>query len=602
MQAHAKRLIDLGFNVFPLAPFSKNPPLVTDFTGQSRNCAEMYMRWWAEHSENNIGLSCEGLLVLDIDVRKGGMETFKKLRAQLQLPSTMTFRTASGGFHVLYDCPEETRNSVQKLGAGLDVRAIGGYIVAPGSRTEKGSYTILAAISVVPAPDALIQLCASTVKASTQLQDQISPVDQTRAITLVKTYLAKAPPATEGAGGDDSTYRILCKVRDYGVLPENALEAVYDWNQRCIPPWSIEELRSKIHNAYAYARNSYAVDSTEALFPDEDAPKKGGAYSFADIDLKQILRLDYLVKHWITKGTHNMLFGPWGAGKTFIALDLASRIASGEECFGSRVCAGGVLYLSYEGNISMQKRMAAIKARHPERKLELFLMLPMRHALVSKALPDRRAYGWAQAKQALEYFVYRHKQNPLLVIVDTLRNALGGSDSDPDLTTPYFGFLQEMTALSGSGTLTVHHPGHSDKTRSRGDSGLEAAMDTIIRIDPETKLIGTIKQRDGAARKIYYDLIPVSLGNDPEGEDCTSCVVEYADGNPASMALSYTHRQVYDALTTQFEPEESFTKTRYYLAAGQLSKSAKDAALGALLDKGYVVVNGTAYQLGGDIF
>jgi len=58
-----------------------------------------------------------------------------------------------------------------------------------------------------------------------------------------RDYLANAPLAVEGATGDDTTYKVAARVKDFGVDRETcaALMAEY-WNDRCSPPWALDEL------------------------------------------------------------------------------------------------------------------------------------------------------------------------------------------------------------------------------------------------------------------------------------------------------------------------------------------------------------------------
>ena len=95
--------------------------------------------WWRSWPTANVGIRTgaeSGLVVLDIDVDKGGPESLAALEAEHgPLPVTLTVRTGSGGGHRYFLHPgEPIRNDAsRKLGAGLDVRGDGGYIVAPPS-------------------------------------------------------------------------------------------------------------------------------------------------------------------------------------------------------------------------------------------------------------------------------------------------------------------------------------------------------------------------------------------------------------------------------------------------------------------------------------
>ncbi|HZT66102.1 MAG TPA: phage/plasmid primase, P4 family [Acidimicrobiales bacterium] len=95
--------------------------------------------WWRSWPAANVGIrtgaECD-LVVLDVDVDKGGPESLTALEgAHGLLPTTLTVRTGSGGEHRYFRHPgEPIRNDAgRKLGAGLDVRGDGGYIVAPPS-------------------------------------------------------------------------------------------------------------------------------------------------------------------------------------------------------------------------------------------------------------------------------------------------------------------------------------------------------------------------------------------------------------------------------------------------------------------------------------
>ncbi len=63
------------------------------------------------------------------------------------------------------------------------------------------------------------------------------------------------PPAIEGERGDAHTFRVGCRVaRGFGLDDDQAIEALADWNARCVPPWSDRELRAKLDHARRYGR------------------------------------------------------------------------------------------------------------------------------------------------------------------------------------------------------------------------------------------------------------------------------------------------------------------------------------------------------------
>jgi len=121
--------------------------------------------WWPFM---NLGIATGGstdLLVLDVDPRHGSDQTLAALKAQYgPLPRTFKVRTGSGGIHLYftaYGVSPRIPNSAGKLGLGLDIRAEGGYVVAPPSQTLAGSYSIERAGKVAPCPTWMVELLQS---------------------------------------------------------------------------------------------------------------------------------------------------------------------------------------------------------------------------------------------------------------------------------------------------------------------------------------------------------------------------------------------------------------------------------------------------------
>jgi hypothetical protein len=101
---------------------------------------EVIRAWWTRHPTANIGMatgSGSGLLVIDVDLDKGGFESLAALiHRYKEWPDTPTVRTGGGGIHFYFRFPEdaEIRNDVgRKLGPGIDVRGEGGYVLLPPS-------------------------------------------------------------------------------------------------------------------------------------------------------------------------------------------------------------------------------------------------------------------------------------------------------------------------------------------------------------------------------------------------------------------------------------------------------------------------------------
>ncbi len=156
--AYAKR----GFAVHPLRPRDKRPATAHGLHDATTD-PETLRRWWADTPEANIGLAVPpGYCVLDVDGDTG--------RASLNghhLPETPCGMTGGGGLHYWFAVPEgvPATNRVGIL-PGIDLRAAGGYVVAPPSVHPTGALYSwadglgLGEVKIAPAPAWLVALIA----------------------------------------------------------------------------------------------------------------------------------------------------------------------------------------------------------------------------------------------------------------------------------------------------------------------------------------------------------------------------------------------------------------------------------------------------------
>jgi len=104
--------------------------------------ASVIRGWWRRWPDAGVAIATgRGLVVIDIDVHKGGDDSLVDARRALgDLPESVEVITGSGGRHIYLAAPEGVvvRCSAGQLGPGLDVRADGGYVVAPPSLHVSG--------------------------------------------------------------------------------------------------------------------------------------------------------------------------------------------------------------------------------------------------------------------------------------------------------------------------------------------------------------------------------------------------------------------------------------------------------------------------------
>jgi len=96
---------------------------------------EVIRAWWAKWPDANIGIATgrvSGIIVYDIDGDEG-RATLAAARGQGMLPPT-PYVITSRGFHLYYRLLDPESGEIScSTGGGLDIRADGGYVVAPPS-------------------------------------------------------------------------------------------------------------------------------------------------------------------------------------------------------------------------------------------------------------------------------------------------------------------------------------------------------------------------------------------------------------------------------------------------------------------------------------
>ncbi len=126
----------LGFSIIPLKEKGKTPLIKSWRPFQKKPASEEQIhKWWNAHPRANIGIICgkvSGLVVLDADSKKA--RSFIKKNGFKRTPVSATAK----GRHIYFKHPgERVRNKVGSE-LGLDIRADGGYVVAPPSIHPNG--------------------------------------------------------------------------------------------------------------------------------------------------------------------------------------------------------------------------------------------------------------------------------------------------------------------------------------------------------------------------------------------------------------------------------------------------------------------------------
>jgi hypothetical protein len=129
---------DYGWPVFPLRPGSKIPLTRNGFKDATTDLDQV-TTWWKNTPHANIGLPTgHAFDVIDVDA-PAGWPSYWTMRDNHVIPDVhAVVFTAGAGLH-LYIEPTGGGNLAGTL-PGIDIRGIGGYVVAPPSQDPRGRY------------------------------------------------------------------------------------------------------------------------------------------------------------------------------------------------------------------------------------------------------------------------------------------------------------------------------------------------------------------------------------------------------------------------------------------------------------------------------
>lgn len=293
-------------------------------------------------------------------------------------------------------------------------------------------------------------------------------------------------------------------------------------------------------------------------------------------DLASLPSPSWLIEGHLPEGRLAVLYGPPGAGKSFVALDWALSIAHGVDWLGISTKQGPVVYIAAEGSAGLWQRVRAWQKAH------------------SVELSSKDVYFLAEAAQLMETqpvdkiirTLSQLPQRPALVVFDTLARCMaGGEENSAKDVGRTISNVDRIRSEVGATVLLVHHT-TKDGAAERGSSALRAAADTMISLTASdgTVVLCCDKQKDAAEfDRWYLKLTTVELGASDNLIPETSCVIERSTSEGVSERLTKGEQSILEALkvagdegctATDLKEMTRFAKTTFYRALTNL-KSRK---------------------------
>ena len=221
----------LNFSIIPIkddkTPFIKWTPFQNEI---ARDCQIKW--WWEEWPDANVGIvtgKISNIVVVDID----SIEGFRAVNKYLYLYDNTTMpkvRTPSGGTHVYYKYPFNGIRNNSRIIPDCDLRADGGYVLAPPSTgynwIEKGLLKQFIK-ALIELPESYLKKIKTAVAENTAFDRELFQ---------------------DGTRDDDLYHTAICLLKG-GMSRDNVYQIVEVLSQNCNPPFPLEEARMKIKSA-----------------------------------------------------------------------------------------------------------------------------------------------------------------------------------------------------------------------------------------------------------------------------------------------------------------------------------------------------------------
>lgn len=409
----------------------------------------------------NIGIACgpAGLLVIDED-QDGAFAAFAAAQGA-SIPPTYTVRTGRG-FHYYFHQDGTLGNHEGLLaGRGINVRGVGGYVVAPGSRHESGEmYEALddkAPIAEIPTwlHDALRRRSGIT---------SVSPITASSPKSTSSGIQKHAGPIREGERHNalvsyaGHLLRAGLPIEEAGILMERR------WKQCAQPPEAktpitLQEAQFKLKDVY----DRYLYHSEPAISA-RDVDERYPVVDWVELFAGTRAGADWLCEPLIETGRVVTLYSPAKAGKSLLTLEIVAALATGRPVLGNPARpALRVLYVDMENTLDdLHQRLRDLGYVGELENLK-YLSFP--------SLPP---LDTGDGGAALLAIAERHQVD--LVVLDTVSRVVGGEEDRADTFRAFY--RHSIVGLKGQG-IAVLRLDHAGKEESRGQRGSSAKTDDV---------------------------------------------------------------------------------------------------------------------------
>jgi len=230
----------------------------------------------------------------------------------------------------------------------------------------------------------------------------------------------------------------------------------------------------------------------------------------------------WLIKGVLPDANVVVMYGAPGSGKSFVAMDMMGCIARGIDWRNRKVIKGRCAYIVAEDVGGTRLRFQAYCWQQGIDPADLdIIVIPVTPNFLDKETVKEVA---RQIKALGDVS---------LIVVDTMAQVMaGGNENSSEDVGKLLVHCNGMSRACHCPVMLIHHCGKDSSRGARGWSGLLGNCDAEFEVarSEDERVVSISKMKNGQDHIDFgFRLLPVSLGQDEDGDDLTSCVVEHTN-------------------------------------------------------------------------
>ena len=463
-----------------------------------------------------------GIVAIDIDVQNGGSADalFKKYGDDIR--NTRVHKTASGGWHLLFEYPKSVDDLkgiidagkwIEGIGPGIDFLGDRRHIQAPPTvrvghpKKPNGSYKVLRDQPPAPMPERLLQDWLGVIgdrPTNGVAIDRASPLQYKKLTDLHRNNVQAAKDAMPGTLDNTVYARMASSMRIAKILPDSVLS--YDDVEAAFSdmPYAVKDFAGKAQRAREFAQSNpweelttdeFAMDIPPGVSPDdlweyimqlrrsrvqsavreqvakEKIEREASKVKLPDFEAggefltQQIDAEEWLIEGLLHHEGKSLLSAAMKSGKSTMMLELIRSLTSGTPFLGRFKVPKPLKVAFYDmelGRSMAQRWLRDIKGADFN-NLHYVSMLGRGNAVDFRSKQIREATARQLSGLGVDVLIV----DP----VSPVLSALGISENDSESVRPFLDSFDQLAVEAGlSGVILTAHTGHENKSRARGST------------------------------------------------------------------------------------------------------------------------------------